>query len=120
MNLDARLRRALQPVEPPDGFARRVRQRLDAGVSARAASTPPPQSRWRSWLATAAAVAGIAVGTYGYQQYEQRREALAARAQVLLALQIASRELNTVHRAVVRPDDKTQDAPTSEPAGERR
>ena len=32
-----------------------------------------------------------------------RREALAARAQVVLALQIASRELNSAHRKVVRP-----------------
>lgn len=119
MNIDARLRRALRPVDPPDDFARRVRQHVEA----RQRATALPMSvrgGWRSWLATAAAVAAIAAGTYGYQQYEQRRDAIAARAQVLLGLQIASRELNAVQRVVLQPapDDDRTAAP--EGAGEHR
>lgn len=117
MNLDARLRRALQPVDPPDDFARRVRQRVAVQVPAGPAPAARPASGWRSWLATAAAVVGVALGTYGYQQYEQRREALAARAQVLLALQIASRELTTVQRVLAPPSDETQETDAA-PAGE--
>lgn len=119
MNLDARLRRALQPVEPPDDFARLVRTRVE---QQRMSATPPATGRggWRSWLATAAAVVGVVLGTYGYQQYEQRREAIAARAQVLLALQIASRELNTVQRVVVRTPDEPGTSVDGVPAGEER
>ena len=52
-----------------------------------------------------AAITVLAVlgGPLVWREYETRREALAARAQVLLALQIASRELNTAQRKVVRP-----------------
>jgi hypothetical protein len=120
MNLDARLRRALQPVEPPDDFARRVRARVEAARSASAAQVVARGSGWRSWLATAAAVAGVALGTYGYQQYEQRREAIAARAQVLLALRIASRELNAVQRVVVQPADQQRATSEDAPAGDDR
>lgn len=120
MNLDARLRRALQPVEPPADFARRVRARVAAEQRARAAASTPRAGGWRSWVATAAAVAGVALGTYGYQQYEDRREALHARAQVLLALQIASRELNVAHRVVVRPAEDVAAAPERPSAGDRR
>ena len=63
MNLDARLRRALQPVEPPDDFARRVRARVEAARATSAAQAVARGSGWRSWLATAAAVAGaVAIG----------------------------------------------------------
>jgi len=119
MNLDARLRRALQPVEPPDDFARLVRARVERQRPSVAAPVAV-RGGWRSWLATAAAVAGVVLGTYGYQQYEQRRDAIAARTQVLLALQIASRELNTVQRAVVRPADEPVAATDSAPAGDER
>lgn len=117
MNLDARLRRALQPVDPPDDFARRVRQHVEATRAATGAEAGRVRGGWRSWLATAAAVAAIAAGTYAYQEYEQRREALAVRAQVLLGLQIASRELNAVQRAIVQPDTEA-DAPVPAGAGD--
>ena len=119
MNLDARLRRALQPVDPPDDFARRVRRHVESGLSTSTGRVVSRGGGWRSWLATAAAVAGIALGTYGYQQYEDRREAIAARAQLLLALQIASRELNTVQRVIVRPADESRAVPNGPPSGEK-
>jgi hypothetical protein len=117
MNLDARLRRALQPVDPPAGFARRVRQRIEADGHGARAHEAVAGGGWRSWLATAAAVAAIAAGTYAYQEYEQRREALAARAQILLGLQIASRELNAVQRVVAPPRHESEASATTD-AGE--
>jgi hypothetical protein len=54
-------------------------------------------------MAIAAMVTAVLASPLAYREYESRREALAARAQILLALQIASRELNSAHRKVVRP-----------------
>jgi hypothetical protein len=99
MNPDARLRRALAPVDPPEGFAQRVRAR----VAAQTRTRPAPMRRVTRWLAVAATVLAVLGGPLVWREYETRREALAARAQVLLALQIASRELNSAQRKVVRP-----------------
>lgn len=108
MNPDARLRNALAPVDPPDGFAQRVRARV-----ARDAAAMPVPSRRRvpRWMAIAALVTAVLASPVAYREYENRREALAAKAQVLLALQIASRELNSAHRKVVRPVVTTTLAP---------
>lgn len=99
MNPDARLRRALAPVDPPAGFAQRVRARVerDSPVSRTAHGRHAGR-----WMAVAATVLAVLAGPLAWREYEARREALAARAQVLLALQIASRELNSAHRRVVR------------------
>ena len=102
MNPDARLRRALVPVDPPDGFAQRVRARIAEEGRAATAAPRRPLARW---MAIAATVLAVLVGPFAYREYETRREAIAARAQVVLALQIASRELNSAHRRVVRPVD---------------
>ncbi len=99
MNPDARLRRALAPVDPPEGFAQRVRARVEQRTAA-----PGPRTRpVRRWFAVAATIVAVLGGPLAWREYEARREGLAAQAQVMLALQIASRELNTVHRQVVRP-----------------
>lgn len=108
MNPDARLRRALAPVDPPDGFAQRVRARVSEQSRG---ARPAPARRLTRWMAIAATVLAVLGGPLVWREYETRREALAARAQVLLALQIASRELNTAQRKVVRPV-----APTSTPS----
>ena len=99
MNPDARLRRALAPVDPPEGFAQRVRARVERE------STPvrAPRGRLPRAMAIAATVLAVLAGPLAWREYEARREALAARAQIVLALQIASRELNSAHRKVVRP-----------------
>jgi hypothetical protein len=107
MNPDARLRNALAPVDPPEGFAQRVRARLDREAPA----MPPSRRRVPRWMAIAALVTAVLASPVAYREYENRREALAAKAQVLLALQIASRELNSAHRKVVRPIATTTLAP---------
>jgi hypothetical protein len=117
MNPDARLRRALAPVDPPEGFAQRVRARVERGTRA---ARPRHASRVGRWLALAATVLAVLGGPLAWREYEARREALAARAQVMLALQIASRELNTVHRKVVRPVDGLGPAGSGGPGKEGR
>jgi negative regulator of sigma E activity len=99
MNPDARLRRALPPVDPPEGFAQRVRARIERETR----PAPAVWSRFGRLTAIAATVLAVLAGPLAWREYQTRRDALAARAQVLLALQIASRELNTAHRKVVRP-----------------
>ena len=110
MNPDARLRNALAPVDPPDGFAQRVRARV---AREGAAMPPPARRRVPRWMAVAAIVTAVLASPLAYREYESRREALAAKAQVLLALQIASRELNSAHRKVVRPIATTTLAPVN-------
>ena len=100
MNPDARLRRALAPVDPPEGFAQRVRARVARDTRETRASAGRRLARW---MAIAATLLAVLAGPLAWREYEARRDALAARAQVLLALQIASRELNSAHRKVVRP-----------------
>jgi hypothetical protein len=100
VNPDARLRRALLPVDPPDGFAHRVRARVEQQSRAPVARRP---ARVLRYGAAAAALLAVLGGPLAWREYDQRRQGFAARAQVLLALQIASRELNSVHRRVVRP-----------------
>ena len=100
MNPDARLRNALAPVDPPDGFAQRVRARVAREGRVVAVAAP---RRLPRWVAIAAMLGAVIAGPLTYREYQMRREALAARAQVVLALQIASRELNSAHRKVVRP-----------------
>ncbi len=121
MNLDARLRQALRHVEPPDRFAERVRARVEHDLQGAAHGRRRADSargEWRSWMATAAAALLIAAGTYGYTEYEQRREALVARSQVLLALEITSRALENVHRqVVVQPVDDERAPRVDERAG---
>ena len=102
MNPDARLRRALAPVDPPDGFAQRVRARVERES---AASRRRPVTRVVQWMAIAATILAVLGGPVMWREYQVRREALAARAQVLLALRIASRELDSAQRRVVRPVD---------------
>ena len=108
MNPDARLRNALAPVDPPDGFAQRVRARVAHEAAPVPVRTPRRLARW---LAIAATLTAVLASPVAYREYESRREALAARAQVLLALQIASRELNSAHRKVVRPVATTTRTP---------
>lgn len=115
MNPDARLRRALAPVDPPEGFAQRVRARVARETRVTRSASSVRLARWMMLAATVLAVLG---GPLVWREYESRREALAARAQVLLALQIASRELNSAHRKVVRPVASAS-APSSPAASDK-
>ena len=117
MNPDARLRRALAAVDPPEGFAQRVRARVERDARG---SRPRASRRNPRWLALAATILAVLGGPLAWREYEARREALAARAQVMLALQIASRELNTVHRKVVRPVTGPEPAGSGGPGKEGR
>src|SRR5205085_9112232 len=108
-----------------------------ARVLARVAELPPPVSRWEKFLALfrlpQMRFAVVAVGaclmislTLGIQQYqrcqEMKREAEIAKAQVMLAFQIASSKLNVAKQKVNRmaeksatSEDESQAATKSQP-----
>ncbi len=96
-DLDASLRRALRRVEAPDGFADRVRQRLDAPAAAR----PPGVTAGR--VALAATLVLAAAGGAWYRAEEQRREqGEQAKRQVLLSLSIAGSRLKAIELKINR------------------
>jgi hypothetical protein len=98
--LEEDLKNAFQPKEPSSDFADRVMAQI-------AALPPRPESLWRrvsAWMrphrlhwvpAGVLACMLLAGGIFQYRHYqERRREGEIAKAQVMLALQIASGKLN--------------------------
>jgi glucose uptake protein GlcU len=117
--LDDELKIALRRDEPPEGFAARVLERIQASP-VEAALQPVGKSWWPisafrlNWLpgrwltagALACALLLVTVGVYRHRQEEQaRQEAERAKAQVVLALQIASAKLNIAQRKVFENND---------------
>ena len=95
--LEDNLRSILRREEPPEGFAARVRSRLEL-ERGRAWRLRWRRPGWR-WAA-AAALALVLLGA-PLAEYHRRREGEAARAQAMLALRIASTQLNSVLKKVV-------------------
>jgi len=123
--LDDELKIALHRDEPPEGFAARVLERI-AAVSDEAAPQKVGKSWWQwltetfgtprmNWLPGRWLTAGtlacalllvVTVGVYRHRQEElARQEAERAKAQVMLALQIASAKLNIAQRKVFENND---------------
>lgn len=106
-DLEDRLRAALRPVEPPDGFVERVLAR-----SARSASAEGPavtreatgRSSWlhRPWLtgALAASLVLALLGGHLWQEQRERAAGLAAREQLMEALRVTSEKLDLVYEGV--------------------
>lgn len=100
--LDDELRSALRPRDPRPGFSRRVLARIEAESAQKASSRPwlaalagvlrLPRVRWAT---TAVACLALAIGVVEYRRYQRvKTEGEIARAQVMLALHIASDKLN--------------------------
>ncbi len=96
MDIEQRLRSSLAARDPGDQFDDAIMARL-----ARKQAMPPRRSTWRVPVALAATVAAAAFGLHWYAV--QQREAH-AHAQLLMALQITSYELDQVQQKLVRND----------------
>ncbi len=96
MDIEQRLRSSLAARDP-----RRSIRRRDHGKAGAQAAMPPRRSTWRVPVALAATVAAAAFGLHWYAV--QQREAH-AHAQLLMALQITSYELDQVQQKLVRND----------------
>jgi hypothetical protein len=98
------LRQALQPVDPPAGFAERVVQRAARG----AVRNTFASGTWLRW-ATAAALVVAVSGALWYRAEERRRtEGEEARRQVLISLQIAGNKLRAVQMKINRHGESQQ------------
>jgi hypothetical protein len=114
-DVEDKLRRALRPVEPPEGFAERVMralpaQRTPAPVITLAVARPAPRvSAWRRFSAPAALAASLFVavlaGQYIAVQQEQRAGEAASR-ELMQALRVASQKLDVAYQAVQSPDNE--------------
>src|SRR5437868_10476062 len=93
------LRAALQPVDPPEGFADRVMQRLDLS-----AHSSPKRPAWRWPTALAASVVTALVVSFAWRADHERR-GLAARQQLMEALRVTGEKLDLAYRGVnVQPE----------------
>jgi hypothetical protein len=107
-DFERELRLALQPVDPPEGFAERV-----LAKQAQESSRPTFFERVRmyvrperGWLigAIAATSAFVAVAVVVEQRRDQReREGLEARKQLIEALRVTSEKLDLAYQAVNAP-----------------
>lgn len=100
--LEAELRNALRPEQPPEGFAERV--------LARARREPAAPGVWQRlfgfvrvprfrFAVATAMVLVIIAGSWQYRRHEREREAReAARQQLMLALQITENKLHFVQQ----------------------
>jgi len=109
-HLDDDLRRALRRVDAPEGFADRLRTRLDQSEPVsptRAVRQGGQRAFGGGWtLALAATLAIVAGGTW-YRAEEQRRaQGEEAKRQVLLSLNIASSKLRAIEMKVNHGEDR--------------
>jgi hypothetical protein len=91
-SLEDHLRSILRREEPPDGFAARVLERVNLERGRQGAYRLVWGRLWFRWAAAALALILLAVSL---AEYQRRREAEAARFQAILALRIASTQLNS-------------------------
>lgn len=114
-NLDDELKTVLRREEPPEGFAERVRRRVEGGVPAKtsfelvtarpiAATRPPSHLRWYQLAAAAAVILAIGGGAAEYRTVQRERAERAAgeaaTAQVMLGLEIAGAKLQLVQTKI--------------------
>ena len=111
-DVEDRLRRALRPIDPPEGFAERVMRALPerkppAPVILLATErTAPPVSAWRRFTAPAALAASLLVAVLLGQQIavqQERREGEAASRELMQALRVTSQKLDVAYQAVQNP-----------------
>lgn len=95
MDLENKLRAALQPQDPGPDFVASVMARVQAQPEA---ARPAPAGRLHAWRMPLAMAATLAVLAVGVNWHLGQRRAERAGAELMLALQITSYELNQLQR----------------------
>ena len=110
-DLENRLREALQPVEPPQGFADRVLAQVHAQPRP-IATARAHRRRFRLWLpaALAATVVASLLGVHFWQQKTEQEAGLQARQQLIEALRVTSEKLDLAYQAVNTPEPQGTEA----------
>jgi hypothetical protein len=98
-SLEDDLRSVLRREEPPEGFAGRVLDRVKAGHGHQRTYRLVWGRPWFRW--TAVAALAVILLAASLLEYQRRREGEAARSNAMLALRIASTELNSTLKKVV-------------------
>jgi hypothetical protein len=104
-DFEQQLRDALRPIDPEEGFERRVMARVAGESAGRRAKV----TRWAASLALAASVAFAAI--LGAHQWQERREQQGqeARRQLLEALRLTGEKLDLAYQAVNRESPREDD-----------
>lgn len=100
-HMDDELRRALGRVDPPRGFAARVRARVAAAgpVSPNERGTSAAWAR-AGWAMAATLAIAVGSGVWFRAQEQRRAQGEEAKRQVLLSLSIASSKLRAIETKV--------------------
>jgi len=113
-DFEARLKRNLQRVDAPEGFADRVMLRVSQPKQGRLLPFPIAVTRARHWMAVAAVLLVAFVlgfGVHHVEQVEQQRaeqaKARAAAEQFALAMQVTGRTLFVVQQRIDQAGMKT-------------
>jgi hypothetical protein len=96
-DLEKELRAALRPVDPDDGFAERLRARMDRD-GRRAPRRPPVSLLWLP--AALAASLLLCVGVLHERELARQRQGLEARRQLIEALRVTGEKLDLAYRGV--------------------
>ncbi len=114
-DVEHKLRRALRPVSPPEGFAERVMRALPerrppaSVVPLSIVRNTPRPGPWRRFSTPAALAASLVLAVFGGRHVaEQHMEAeeragLAASRELMQALRVTSQKLDLAYEAVQRP-----------------
>jgi hypothetical protein len=96
-DFEDRLRGALRPIDPDDGFEQRVMSRIEREpLRAR-----PKRLRWLPAALAASTIFALAIGTHEWQ-LRREQEGLEARKQLIEALRVTGEKLDLAYQAVNR------------------
>jgi hypothetical protein len=105
--LERELKKALEPAEPPDGFAERVMARVAAGEREKGVGGDSSwwkglfESRGLRWALTGALCVSIAAGGIFYRHEQDRRAAgEQAKEQLMMALRLTASKLQLAQSEV--------------------
>ena len=108
-DVEDKLRRALRPIDPPEGFAERVMRALPAReppapvVVLATVPRTPRISAWRRFSAPVTLAASLVVAVLVGKQIaieHEKREGLAASRELMQALRVTSQKLDVAYQAV--------------------
>jgi hypothetical protein len=109
------LRRALRPVDAPEGFAERLMNRLPERERPVLVALPvKPRGRAREFGLPAALAASLLVAVLlgqrfaNWQEHRDLAEGLAAKQELLQALRVTSKKLDLAYEAVNKPPERSE------------
>jgi len=117
-DVEDRLRRAMRPIDPPEGFAERVMRALPARqppapvVVLATVPRTPRTSLWQRFSAPAALAASLVVAVLVGKQIaiqHEEREGMAASRELMQALRVTSQKLDVAYQAVQSPPPASAD-----------